>query len=146
MRSDYWQRKKQLHFGTLFYSKEERHQAKRKGLERSAWLNTAAERNTAQVPRTPQATNRSRPEFKKVFERIRKGKVSKASDGRGAAHKRTGAVGRRRGTRPLHTQSPRGSMQEGKERAREGRHLLAAMLVTVDTSQRPMSWSNEPGE
>jgi hypothetical protein len=61
---------------------------------------------------------------------------------KGAARERTGAVGRRRGTRSLHTQSLRGSMQEGKERAREGRHLLAPILATLDTSQRPMSWSN----
>jgi hypothetical protein len=33
-------------------------------------------------------------------------------------------------------------MQEGKERAREGRHLLARILVTEDTSQRPISWLN----
>jgi hypothetical protein len=91
-----------------------------------------------------QHKNEARSEFKKIFERSRKGKLSKASeDQRRAARERTGAVGRRRGTRPLHTQSLPGSMQEGTERAREGRHLLFSMLVTVDTSHLPISWSNE---
>jgi hypothetical protein len=70
------------------------------------------------------------------------GEVSTASEDRDTARERAGAVGRRRGTRSLHTQSLRGLMQERKERAREGRYLLDFMLVTDDTSQLPMSWSN----
>jgi hypothetical protein len=75
------------------------------------------------------------------------GEVSKASeDQMCAARERTGAVGGRRGCHdPCTRIPPRGSMQEGKRTwERRGRHSLACMVVTVDTSQRPMSWSNEP--
>jgi hypothetical protein len=47
---------------------------------------------------------------------------------------------------PCTRKSLRGSMQEGKERAREGRHLLEDRVVTDDTSQLPMSWSNKFAE
>jgi hypothetical protein len=87
--------------------------------------------------------NEARSEFKKGLRTDSQGKASKASeDQRRAARERTAAVGCRRGTRPLHTQSLRGSMKEGKERARVGRHLLDLMVVTADTPQRPMSWLN----
>ena len=48
---------------------------------------------------------------------------------KGAARERTGAVGRRHGTRHLHTHSLRGSMQEEKERAREKREPLTLKHV-----------------
>ena len=46
------------------------------------------------------------------------------------------------GTRPLHTQSLQGSMQEKTWGARRG-HLLLYMVVTDDVSQLPMSALNE---
>ena len=71
--------------------------------------------------------NEARSEFKKVFERIRKGKVSKASEDRShAARERTRAVGRRRGTRPLHTQIPPGIDARGK-RTCERREALTSI-------------------
>ena len=44
---------------------------------------------------------------------------------------------------PCTRKSLLGSMQEGKERAREGRHLLRYMVITDDVSQLPMSSLNE---
>jgi hypothetical protein len=41
------------------------------------------------------------------------------------------------------TRNPSGDRCRGKERARDGRHSLAFMLVTDDTSQLPMSSLNE---
>ena len=116
-----------------------------------SWSNETAEWNTAQVPHAPQATqNTPHQQEERGTVRVQKGlrtdsqgKVSKAiEDQRRAARERTAAVGCRRGTRPLHAQSLRGSMKEGKERAREGRNLLRSMVVTADTSQLSMSWLN----
>jgi hypothetical protein len=100
-------------------------------------------RATSNTKHTTPTEERGPVRVQKGLRTDSQGEVSKASeDQRRAARERTGTVSRRRGTRPLHTQSLRGSMQEGKERAREGRHLLVFMVVTDDTSQRPMSWSN----
>ena len=67
--------------------------------------------------------------------------VRKEDDEDAARHDRTGAGGRRRGTRFLHMQSLRGSKQ-GKRTCERRGHLLCCISFTEDTSQLPISWSN----
>ena len=70
--------------------------------------------------------------------------MSKAGEDRGARHvKGLGPLAVVVAHDPCTRNPSRGSMQEGKESAREGRHLLRIMVVTDDVSQLPMSSLNE---